>query len=411
MGLRSREFDTRVFVFTTLAAAALLVGIVAIPQWLSKQARLEVLRSHVSQIARLAAAAVDGDLHRQLIDPNNYTPALYEEALAPLVRFHSANPEIFYVYTMVELDGTAHFVLDTASSPNLRSPHKLRASNYMEVFRLRPEYESDWLERIAAGETWVNPTFQYDDYGNFLSAHAPIFDSEGRYSGFSGVDFDLEYYLNQEARFRAIGIGTFLTALVLAVLLGYLIARYHYVLQHRMQEHYRISIRDSLTGLLNRRGAMDVITKALARRPVCYALLLIDIDDLKAINDTHGHAAGDAVIACAAEAIRQSIRELDDCARLGGDEFMVFAPDCDTEGAAEIARRILVAAASHVHQGRCVALSVSIGVAVQSQPGADFDRMYRDADAALYHAKSQGKHCFAVFDPSMTAQWPARRLA
>ena len=90
------------FIIASLVAAAILVSIVAIPQWLSKQARWEVLRSHVGEMAQFAASVVDGDLHRQLLDAANYSDELYARALKPLVRFHSANPDIFYVYTMVD---------------------------------------------------------------------------------------------------------------------------------------------------------------------------------------------------------------------------------------------------------------------------------------------------------------------
>ncbi len=401
-----RRIKPRVFILATLVAATVLLPIVAVPQYLSRQARLDVMRSHVAQIGQLAASVVDGDAHRQLLNPDRYSEELYRQTLAPLVRFHSANPAMFYVYTMVDRGGTAYFVLDTAASPELQAKHDLRASKYMEAFILRPEYESDWLKQIADGKTWVTPTFQVDDYGVFLSAHSPIFDSKGLYSGFVGVDFDLQYYLAQEARFGAIRNRSITVALLAALIIGFLVARFHFDVQNRLEEHYHTSIRDGLTGLLNRRGAMVAIAKSLERRMSSCATLLVDIDDLKAINDTHGHAAGDKVIASLAEGIRESIREGDDCARLGGDEFMIFAPDCDTEGAMEIARRLQSRVAA------CNAgFSVSVGIAVQDHAGAGFDRMYHDADLALYHAKTTGKGRFALFDPSMTHEERIARKA
>jgi len=395
---KERQFELRTFLAASLIATAILATIVIVPQWLSRQARLDVLRSHVGQIAQLAASAVDGDLHRQLLD-GGYDAGLYARTIQPLVRFHSACPDIFYVYTMVDRGGKTFFVLDTASSPALRTHRHLRASAFMEPFELRKEYESDWLQQLAAGKTWVNPDFQQDNYGNFLSAHAPIYDSAGRYSGFAGVDFDLQYYLAEEARFRRIGIGSLAAAILVALLIGYLVARYHFDLHHQMEKHYHTSLRDDLTGLLNRRGALRAVNESLGRRAKSYAALLIDIDDLKRINDTHGHAAGDAVITHVAETIRHSIREGDECARLGGDEFMIFAADCDADCASELALRILERVSDPEGPLAHVVAGVSIGIAVQDYSNASFDRLYHQADAALYRGKSQGKRRFTLFDP------------
>ena len=119
----------------------------------------------MGEIGQLAASVVDGDLHRRLLDPANYSDELYDRALEPLVRFHSANPN------MVDRGGVAHFVLDPAASPHLHSSHKLKASAYMERFNNPKEYDDGWLEQIAAGKTYVTPEFEHDEYGDFLSGH------------------------------------------------------------------------------------------------------------------------------------------------------------------------------------------------------------------------------------------------
>lgn len=393
-----RRFDRRTFWIVSLSAALILVAVVAVPQWLSKQARLEVLRSHVAEVARLAASVVDGDLHRQLIDPANYTPELYAATLKPLVKFHSAAPEIFYVYTMVERDGRSYFVVDTAASGDLKTSHELRASKYMELFEpIDIEPDPDWLSRIASGETYVYPSFQLDEYGYFLSGHTPIYDSERRYSGFAGVDFDLQYYLAQEASFRPIWIGSTVAALMCALLIGYLAARYQYAVANQIRAHYDVSIHDDLTNLLNRRGALAAIRDALAVPASSHAVILIDVDDLKAINDNHGHAVGDDFLRKVAQAMRGSVRETDICARLGGDEFLIFASGCDLDAATEIARRIL----SKVYAGEggtgTVNAGVSIGICVYSKSDAEFETMYRQADEALYRAKSSGKNRYVIY--------------
>jgi len=395
-----------VLAVASLVAAVVLVSLVAIPQYLSKQARWDALRNHVGEIARLAASVVDGDLHRQLLDPKNYSDDLYKRALVPLVRFHSADPDIFYVYTMVERDGVAYFVLDTAASRDLKTTRKLEASGYMERFDVREEYKDDWLEQLAAGKTYVNPSFEEDDYGTFLTGDAPIYDSQGRCSGFVGVDFDLEYYFAQEARFRDIAIGSLIAALLLALAIGYGVALYYSATQSRMEALYESSTRDGLTGLHNRIGAIDGVKRLLARRAKSYAALLIDIDGLKIINDTRGHATGDAVIALTAEAIRESIREGDECARLGGDEFFVFAADCDTDEAMAIAKRVIDKLSKPTMPMVGATASVSIGVVVLDGRDAEFSRMYRDADHALYQARYEGKSRIGLFEPEAAAATP-----
>jgi len=391
----TRRFTSRTFWTVSLAAAVVLGAIVAIPQLLSKQARLEVLRSHVGAVARLAASVVDGDLHRQLLDPANKTPELYARTLAPLVRFHAAYPEIFYVYTMCEKNGQSYFVVDTAAeSEKLNSPHKLVPSEYMEPFNtIDAEPDPDWLQQIAAGKTYVYPSFQRDKYGTFLSGHAPIYDSQGRYSGFVGVDFDLQYYLAQEATFRAISIGTLAGAMLLALLIGYIAARYHFDVNDRIEQEYRASIRDELTKLLNRRGALTAVSEALAVRASTYATILVDVDNLKGINDNHGHVYGDALLVSIAEAIRESVRASDICARFGGDEFLIFAAGCDLDAATEIARRIL----NKVQSG------VSIGIDIAPLSEARFEAMYRRADAALYRAKGAGRNRYVIAESDVPA--------
>jgi diguanylate cyclase (GGDEF)-like protein len=402
-----RRFRPSVFAIASLVAAAILVSIVAIPQWLSQRARWEVLRSHVGEMGQVAASVVDGDLHRRLLDPKNFSEDLYARALAPLVRFHAADPDIFYVYTMIDRGGVAHFILDTAASPDLRTKHELRASAYNEPFEVRGENDDDWLERIAAGNTYVTPGFEKDDFGTFLTAHAPIYDSEGRYSGFVGVDFDLKYYLTREARFRSIAVFTLGAALLLALVIGYVVAVYHGALQRRMRELYDASIRDSLTGMLNRRGAMDVMKKTVERYDGESAMLIVDIDNLKLINDMRGYATGDAVVARVSEAIRANLRAGDECARLG-DEFLVFAPGRDTAGAKEMAHQILGRLAGGMRLAGA-SFSVSIGIAVSNGGGTDFTLRHRHAGAALNQARTAGRNRIHVFE-SLDAAEPEPEL-
>jgi diguanylate cyclase (GGDEF)-like protein len=393
-GMHWRDFEWRVLGIAFVMFAIVLLTTLLAPQWLSRQARLEVLRTHVGEVARMAASVIDGDAHRQLLDRSRYSQSLYDQTLAPLVKLHSANSDIYYAYTMVEQGGEAYFILDTAQSPQLKTARKLEASGYYEQFKLRPEYQSDWLTRIAAGETWVTPEFQHDDYGYFLSGHSPIYDSQGRYSGFIGVDFDTNYFQDQETRFIRIGMWSVAAALLVSLLAAYGAARYHYQWQHRLALHYHSSMRDELTQLLNRRGAYEAVEVLRRVRSESHAVILIDIDDFKHINDSRGHVVGDAVLMDVARAIRGSVRDGDVVARLGGDEFLVFAPDCNETTAREIAARIQERAAENNELAQ--PYSLSIGICIATQQVIEFDTMYRRADEAMYRAKAAGKNRFEV---------------
>jgi len=396
---RWSQFKPGTLLVGTLVIAAVLLTVVLVPQFLSREARLQVLRAHVGEMARLAASQVDGDLHRALIDGSRSDEAARRQALAPLLRLHAAWPEAFYLYTMGVRNGGAVFILDTAQDADFARRRGLRASQYLEPFRLRDEYAGNWLDELAAGHTYVNEGFQYDDYGYFLTGHAPIRDSAGKVAGFVGVDFDLSYYLRAEAQFRRIGAASIALTLLLSLMLGYMYARYRYAQQMELRLHYESAMQDSLTGLPNRRGALAAIQAGWSDASVhSHAALLVDIDDFKSINDTSGHATGDEVIRCVAQALHDCLRPGDIAARLGGDEFLIFARDCDQVVAEQIAGQLLAAVRGATQAP--VPFRVSIGISVVTAAQGSFDLLYRQADTALYRAKGAGRDGYEVFAPA-----------
>lgn len=383
--------SARFWTFVSVSAAAFVIlgSLVLVPQYLAERARLASLRSHAAHVAETASSVLNGTQHRQLLDPQNYTPKLYAETLAPLVKLHSANPEIFYVYTMIDKPDGLYFVLDTATSRDLRTKHSLRASEYMERFETHADSPNAWVQQVKAGQTYVTPDFEQDDFGTFLTAHSPIHDERGIYSGFVGIDFDLGGYLAREARFRNIGIGTLIAAAILALLIGGLANRYHGELQKRMNLLYDASIRDPLTGLLNRRGAQDLIEPAMATQTGSSVCLVLDINNLKMLNDLEGHSVGDAVIISVADAVRANLRPQDWAARLGGDEFLIFAPDAGLKEARGIADGILTRLRSSSRVSNAT-VSFSLGLSLGSGP-VKFTKAYEEADAVLLSRKAELK--------------------
>jgi diguanylate cyclase (GGDEF)-like protein len=143
---------------------------------------------------------------------------------------------------------------------------------------------------------------------------------------------------------------------------------------------------------------MHVIKKSVESHVGTSAMMLVDIDNLKMINDMRGHSTGDAVVARTSDAISSSLRAGDECARLG-DEFLVFAPDADAEGAKQIASQILARLSAQGMPLAGAPFSVSIGIATYEGAGGDFARMHREADTALHQARAEGRNRIVVFGP------------
>jgi len=157
------------------------------------------------------------------------------------------------------------------------------------------------------------------------------------------------------------------------------------------QRAQRAALTDPLTSLANRRGMERLVHERRGRRPL--AVLAIDVDRLKTVNDRHGHAAGDELLLLVADAIRSVLRAGDVVARVGGDEFVCVAFDADEDAAVLGATRMLKAVHGAVHRGW--EPRISIGVA-PAEPGESLDHVLHRADAAMYAAKRTGGMRFAL---------------
>jgi len=187
----------------------------------------------------------------------------------------------------------------------------------------------------------------------------------------------------------------------LAALLGALILTWNR--RERMRELERQASEDALTGLDNRRRFEKDLATAMARSQrdrTTGALLIIDIDDFKRVNDSQGHPAGDRLIQEVAEVLRRRTRRSDNLARLGGDEFAVILPRCSRHEAQIAAEAI----ASEVREYRSGEegdpVTVSVGVAVfGDDPRTSAATVFSEADTAMYAAKDEGRDGVRVFDP------------
>lgn len=181
------------------------------------------------------------------------------------------------------------------------------------------------------------------------------------------------------------------------------------------QQLVRMAKFDSLTGLANRElfvnGLQDAIAKA-KRRNGLFAVLFIDLDHFKIINDTLGHAIGDELLISVGERLKVAVRDEDVVARLGGDEFAILLEDIKGgNNAARIAEKVLSELEPEHHcDQHIVNISPSIGIAIYPECGADVESLMQAADAAMYEAKNSGRNNFQFFSTQMK-QLVASRLS
>ncbi|WP_095590310.1 diguanylate cyclase [Actibacterium ureilyticum] len=177
-------------------------------------------------------------------------------------------------------------------------------------------------------------------------------------------------------------------------------------LRASVKDGLRLAVTDPLTGLYNRRYAMPhlaQIAERTAETQKTFAVMILDLDRFKQVNDTHGHAAGDAVLVQVAALLGAQLRPSDLLARIGGEEFMVVLPECDLGRArktAERLRREICQAPITLPEGAPISVSVSIGIAtsdgIRNAPEDVFDM----ADKALFDAKAQGRNTVTVCRPA-----------
>jgi diguanylate cyclase (GGDEF)-like protein/PAS domain S-box-containing protein len=175
----------------------------------------------------------------------------------------------------------------------------------------------------------------------------------------------------------------------------------------------RLAHVDTLTDLPNRSLLADRVgqlTSVSRRDHRPFALMFMDLDQFKNINDTHGHTVGDALLSEVARRLQAGLREVDTVARLGGDEFAVLLPGADAAGAELVAGKLIERLAEPcMVQGHELSVTMSIGIATYPSDGDDYEILSRNADTAMYRAKHEGKATWRFFAAGMQ-QRSARQL-
>ncbi|MGF6300553.1 MULTISPECIES: GGDEF domain-containing protein [Paraburkholderia] len=189
-------------------------------------------------------------------------------------------------------------------------------------------------------------------------------------------------------------------------LLGFLTSSLSISLKRANRQLHYLGTHDALTNLPNRQQLSLRIAQAVAesaRSESPFAVLFVDLDGFKSINDSLGHRVGDDLLQVCAERLRHDLRHTDMVARLGGDEFVIVVDDVvDASSAAAVANAVLRRLSQEiVVNGLPLRVSASIGIAIYPHDGDNADELLHSADAAMYAAKQSGRNTFRMFEPEM----------
>ena len=292
---------------------------------------------------------------------------------------------------------------ETGMTVALRRRDGVLLSRYPAVGGLgaKPPLSADWYQ-IVAQRAGPNPSEEYALEGSRIVAVQPLSD----YPLVVSVSLSNALVLGDWRRFAAtMALGTLCAVLCFGLLLRAII------LQLRRLERSENSLRyfahhDDLTKLANRFVFQQRLEEALAlarRSGRGLAVLCLDLDRFKSVNDTRGHAVGDKLLTEVSARMRAAVRELDTVARTGGDEFAIIQTLVDQPSGAEALANRLTTAINKPYDidgQRCV-IGVSIGIALFPQNGKTVSDLQRNADTALYRAKADGRRRHRFFEPGM----------
>ncbi|SFT66982.1 GGDEF domain-containing protein [Sedimentitalea nanhaiensis] len=309
----------------------------------------------------------------------------------------------------VLLDPTGHIVRVGPTLQKLRPDMQMAGERFLELFELtRPRAVANLTGLLANAGTKLHLQFRDEPRTSLKGVIVPVPDGTGAIVnlsfGISVLDAVRDYALTS-ADFSATDLTIELLYLVEAKSAAMEASRkLNLRLQGAMIAAEEQAFTDTLTGLKNRR-AMDHVLARMVASPVPFALMNLDLDFFKAVNDTMGHAAGDHVLQQAARIMVEETRDEDMVARVGGDEFvLVFNRLLDRKKLARIARRMIDRLEEPIQiEGQTCQISASIGTVFSNQSATgDPAELLHKADIALYKSKRAGRACHTFYSSDLT---------
>lgn len=361
------------------------------------QTYVNTRHDNLKAVATYAASLVDPEKHRQLAN-ESYSKALHHELLAPLVNFHHQLPKIHYLYTMTALDNKIFFVLDTTDSVLINPQADENTSSVMEEYVNFSE-SPEWITSLKEGKVYIDHTPFEDEYGSWISVSVPVQNADGSLAFWLGIDFDAKDYIREEqAVIRQIAV-ILVIALILSVLLGAAVTRAQKTIHDLQRKQHMQLMSDPLTGAYNRRYLKknaENIWENFKIHHIPYAMIIMDIDHFKKINDTYGHDAGDICLTGLVNMLMESLRSDDHLIRMGGEEFLIILPQLGDQelliNTAERLRTQIECLCLQITDDKALQITVSIGAAIAQKADKNLEGTIKRADQYLYKAKQNGRN-------------------
>ncbi|MBI4774569.1 MAG: diguanylate cyclase [Deltaproteobacteria bacterium] len=396
-----------------LFVSAIILVLFTFLYMVARRAIISEIRYHAMGVAIATAAGIDPEEVNGIRKAEDAGKASYFRIQAFMQRIADTNMDVRYVYIMrksTKADAKAtdyEYVVDEATFDQNGNG----AIDPEEVGNPPGAYydASSFPQLLAA---WYQPAADLDvtpdpPYPDLMSGYAPIKDKHGHTVALVGVDVIAEVVGRKLLAIRTVILIVYLTLTLLTIAVLQLYFQKRALLEERdeliselekSRERYKLlSITDELTKLYNQRHFGDQLTEE-THRALRYghplSLLLMDIDDFKLYNDTHGHAAGDMVLEELGRVIKQELRASDSAYRYGGEEFIILLPETDAEQAVSVADRLRKdwreTALSREEIDNAGRVTLSIGIAAYN-PGEDPAEFVKRADGNMYTAKRLGK--------------------
>ena len=386
--------QTRQKIFLFVILMVIIAALAAVPGYViyNKTADVIVREQGISamnqSIAVAALLSEDIDSYRALVEAESVVPgtpeADYYQRMCGVLREIKSKTGASYLYTEKILSDQEYlFILD---GEDTASP------NFSPIGTKEDMVDHDY-DLFVLGEPYATEIRYYPEWGHLLTGYAPIIDMEtGQLLGRVGTDLSADHIHALIDNIR----NVILLSLAL-LLFGIGIVLYQFL------GSFLLSIEtDFLTGLFNKRYFEIRKQKLCADRQNSTrgcSVIMLDIDDFKQLNDTHGHPLGDQALKRIADVIKSSTRNQDICSRFGGDEFIIMLPGAGNATAELVAERIR----SDVERilllnddALPVPMTVSVGIATGCGSGTTADDLIYRADKALYRSKGEGKNRVSI---------------